>query len=328
MRWIHRSLLLLLFPTWLAGQQPGAVWRGPEPIRRQPYARYLTLDSLGRAITFFLSDGEDRALPLVVYVQGSGSSSHFVSAPPGFASATGHASLVDAARGHARVLLVEKPGVVFGTDGRGDPSPEFRREHTLERWSAAIVAAITAARTLPGVDTTRLLVIGHSEGGIVASRVARLMPTVDHVVLLAGEGPSQLVSLVALAREGALLAQTGDTPDHRERAVHAAWDSIRADPLNPDRSWFGHAFPRWSSFLATSPIEQLAGVRARVLIVQGTADRAVLPATADSLFRVLRARGQAVEIQHVVGADHSFRLATGEDRWGNVLSAALDWFRR
>jgi dipeptidyl aminopeptidase/acylaminoacyl peptidase len=328
MRFAYRLVVATLLPAVLSSQQPQQVLHGPEPIRRQPYARYVTHDTLGRPITFFLSDSGDRALPLVVYVQGSGFASHFVPASVGFASGTGHASLVDAARGRARVLLVEKPGVTFGSDGRGEPPAEFRREHTLEHWSTAIVAAIRAARTLPSVDTTRLLVIGHSEGGIVAARVARVLPEVGHVALLAGEGPSQWVSLVALAREGALLAQVGETPDQREHAVRAAWDSIRADPHNASRMWFGHAYPRWASFLSTSPIEQLAGARARVLIVQGDADRAVLPSTADSLYAALRARGQEAQIERVGGADHSFRLASGEDRWGTVLSRVLDWFQR
>ena len=57
MRWLFRSrFLLLAFPAWLSAQQPSLVLRGPEPIRRQPYARYSTLDSLGRTITFSLEE--------------------------------------------------------------------------------------------------------------------------------------------------------------------------------------------------------------------------------------------------------------------------------
>lgn len=320
-----RLTLLALLPLSLVAQQPGTVLTGPESIRRQPYARYTTLDSLQRTIQFYLAEPADAPVPLVVYVQGSGFSSHFVPAAPGYASATGHASLFDAARGRARVLLVEKPGVAFGDAGGGDPPLLFRREHTLERWSAAVVAAIVAARTLPGVDTTRLVVVGHSEGGIVAARVARLLPSVTHVALLAGEGPSQLHSLVALARDGALLESSGDTPAQREAAVRAAWDSIRNDPHNPGRTWFGHAYPRWWSFLATSSIEQIDGVAARVLLVQGSADKAVLPSSADSLFRVLKSRDVDVRLERVAGADHSFRLGSGEDRWGAVLGTVLEW---
>jgi predicted esterase len=321
---IARLALWIVLPPLLVAQQPARTVSGPEPIRRQPYARYTTTDALDRTITFHLSADSAASLPLVVYVQGSGASSHFVPAEVGYRSATGHASLADAARGRARVLLVEKPGVAFGDDG-STHSSAFRREHTLERWSVAIVAAIEAASALPGVDRARLILVGHSEGGIVAARVARLVPRTSHVALLAGEGPSQLHSLRLLAREGALLQHSGTSPDARERALHAAWDSIRADAANAERTWFGHAYPRWASFLRTSPIEQLEGVRARVMIVQGTGDRAVHPATADSLHAVLRARGADVRIEHVTGADHSFRLASGEDRWGAVMHQVLDW---
>lgn len=324
----HFFRLLVLFHLIappLSAQAVGGLIEGPSPIRRQPYARYATRDSLGRTITFYVSEQAAGPLPLVVYVQGSGFSSHFEPSQSGYASATGHASLVDAANGRARVLLVEKPGVEFGQDGTGEPPRGFRREHTLERWSSAIVAAIAAAQTLPGIDASRLILVGHSEGGIVAARVARLLPQVSHVALLAGEGPSQLFSLVALARDGSLLTHTGDTPDAREAAVRAVWDSIRADPHNAQRTWFGHAYPRWSSFLSSSPIAELEGVMARVLIVQGSADRAVLPASADSLYRVLQSRAVDSRLERIEGADHSFRLASGEDRWGAVLAMVLDW---
>lgn len=326
MRVLHLVLLVAAAASASASAQaPGPPLGGPVPVPQQPYLRYETVDSLGRSIVFFLSEGDATPLPLAVYVQGSGFSSHFVENGAGFRSATGHASLADVARGHARVLLVEKPGTRFGVSGAGDPPDAFRREHTLPRWGEAVAAAVRAARTLPGIDPSRMLVIGHSEGGIVAARLARTVPGVTHVALLAGEGPTQLFSLLRLARAGALLAATGATPDARERALLAAWDTIRAHPDDPDRLWFGHAYPRWASFLATSPEEALEGFQGKVLIVQGLADRAVDPASAEALYATLMSHGQSVTLRRVAGADHSFRLASGQDLWAAILEEVVEW---
>ncbi|HEX6838567.1 MAG TPA: hypothetical protein VF334_18445 [Polyangia bacterium] len=79
-------------------------------------------------------------------------------------------------------------------------SAEFLREHMLSRWAEAVAAAIRSAVKLPEVDPRRLLVVGWSEGGIVAARVAADHPRmVTHVASLAGGGPTQLFDLVVAA---------------------------------------------------------------------------------------------------------------------------------
>src|SRR5262249_44396631 len=156
-------------------------------------------------ITFYVSMTEhaSRALPLLVFVQGSGCQSLF--------RKTGERVLGDyqnvlatVAQGKARVLAVEKPGVKYLDAPRGPGSAqegreEFLREHTLPRWVEAVVAALRTARTLPGVDAKRVLVLGHSEGGMVAAHVAAADAGVTHVASLSGNGPSQLFDLVEVA---------------------------------------------------------------------------------------------------------------------------------
>jgi predicted esterase len=95
----------------------------------------------------------------------------------------------------ARVLVVEKPGVAF-LDRQADPEdaktcrPEFLAEHTLDRWTEAIVVSIKAAQELPGIDPTKTLVIGGSEGGVVAVHVTKIMPSVSYAASIAGGGPN------------------------------------------------------------------------------------------------------------------------------------------
>jgi pimeloyl-ACP methyl ester carboxylesterase len=53
-----------------------------------------------------------------------------------------------------------------------DGSREFLEEHTLPRWAIANVAALKAVLARPEIDPKRVLVVSHSEGGIVAARLA------------------------------------------------------------------------------------------------------------------------------------------------------------
>src|ERR1019366_5820882 len=63
---------------------------------------------------------------------------------------------------------------------------------TLERWATTIADAIKAAQALPGVETSKTLVIGISEGCIVAMRVSNVSPVVTHAASLSGGGPVYL----------------------------------------------------------------------------------------------------------------------------------------
>lgn len=135
-----------------------------DKIPGQPFRRYATEDKFDRRIDFYLSEpaAGAAALPLIVFIQGAGCSSHFPII--GGKAGKGVADLLhDVVVRRARVLAVEKPGVVFLDEREGEPMrescrPEFFREHTLERWTEAVAASIRApARPRSAGNRLRLL---------------------------------------------------------------------------------------------------------------------------------------------------------------------------
>lgn len=336
MRWLFSLNTVLMCLTALAlADGPPAARRDPTALGT-PFDRYATTDKLGRTITFYVShppaDGKPR--PIVLFVQGSGASSVFRTREG--KTSGGLQNLVrDAANGRARVLVVEKPGVQFGDDPANPGSainarPEFRHEHTLPRWVEAVAAAVRAAHTLPDIDRTRTLVMGHSEGGIVSAHIAALEPAVTHVGILAGGGPTQLYDLIELARLGHMFAGAADTPEGRVKRVLDDWAKVQADPNSADKLWLGHPHRRWTSFLATSTLEGLLKSKARVFVSQGTEDKAVAVSGFEMLRAELLAKGRDVTAERLDGVDHSFRKA-GEDAKnpGGMRAAferVLGWF--
>lgn len=307
--------------------------KNPESIPGQPYEKFSTRDRFGREIIFYLSkaDTGGNALPLVEYIEGSGCGSRFEERNGKVRPAGGHIVVADVFKNKARVLVVEKPGVKYlfqPQDGCKD-SAEFNRELTLERWAEANEAAIRAARRLPLIDKSKTLVAGHSEGGLVACRVARDLPEIiTHVSTIAGGGASQLFDLISLARQGEFFDEVSPDAQQRVQFVLDKWKDIQSDPASAEKFFFGFAYRRWSSFLAASPIEELSATQAKIYIAQGTADKAVDPASADALYAQLVAKNKQVTYDRVEGANHSFRIKDKPktDGWQELFERIGKWF--
>ena len=302
-----------------------------------PFDRYTTRDSLGRTITFYLSvaPAEERPTrrPVVLFIPGSGCQSVFQKRGERVSGGY-HTVLFQEAKGRARILVVEKPGVKY-LDAPPPAAPlektasdEFLKEHTLPRWAEANAAALRAAWAFPGVDAARTLVVGHSEGSLVAAHVAAGLPRVTHVASLAGGGPTQLFDFVANAAR----AQSDDKPGdagRRVQAVFDAWAKIQQDPESITQFWLGHPYRRWSSFLTHSVLEELLRTKARIYVAAGTRDAVIPVAAHDMLVAELRTRGRDVTAERLEGADHGFlteefpRPPAGMQA---VLGRVLEWF--
>lgn len=340
---ITSSLLSFSLPFLLLAVFSGAVAQTkvrryepsgrPEPIAGQPYERFSTRDRFGREITFYLSTAPaaHTPLPLVAYIEGSGCGSRFEERGGKILPTGGHIVVADAFKGKARVLVVEKPGVkyLFQPEDGCKGMAEFNREHTLERWAEANEAAIRAARRLPQVAKGRALVVGHSEGGLVACRVARELPEiVTHVATAAGGGASQLYDLISLARKGQFFEEVSPDAEARVQYVMGKWKEIESDPMNSEKFFFGFAYRRWSTFLTSSQIEELTAVQAKIYVAQGTADTAVEPTSADALFAHLVSKHREVTYDRVEGANHSFRIKDkpNTDGWQELFERIGKWF--
>jgi len=114
------------------------------PVGDKPFRRYIADGGDGKRITFYLSTqpAPSHPVPLIVWVQGTGCSSQFVSDGKRMSGGL-QGILYSVARGRARILAVEKPGVEFldypPDDGDARSCrPEFLAEFTLDRWATTI----------------------------------------------------------------------------------------------------------------------------------------------------------------------------------------------
>lgn len=187
-------------------------------------------------------------------------------------------------------------------DDRGTAAStgRFAGSTTLD-FARDAAAAVAWLRASPSVDGTRVALIGHSEGALVALLAAPALPSVRALVLLgAASRPGR-----ELARWQRQAVVTRDLaafpPSERTPVLTAAEDE--AERLAEREPWV-------RTWFALDPREA-AGTAARtthapVLLVHGETDQQVPVAQAEELAAALRAGGSAVRVVRLPRTNHLF----------------------
>jgi pimeloyl-ACP methyl ester carboxylesterase len=299
-----------------------AAWSLPAAaqVPSTAFQKKVITDKLGRKVTYYVSHPGGPA-PLLLMIQGSGCT-------PVLASENGGSTLYNlgpyADEQRFTVMAVEKPYAESKSNGAGTAqgcSSQFNRDFTASSWLEALRASLTDARKLSWVDTRRTLVMGLSEGAVMASMLAARDPAVTDVISIGGSGTTQLYDLVLGAYDchdrSACIAEV-------ERQAKA----IAAAPESSTQFAWGHPHKRWSSFFKVDPSQELLRSKARVYVLFGTADESVPPASQELIAAKLRSAGRDVVVRRVPDVGHSL-LPKNSNDWSELdreMNASLDWF--
>lgn len=260
-------------------------------------------------------------VPLVITISGSGEQERDSRLGP----VAGYAIFRDIAdtlgrRGIA-VLRVDDRGVGAST-GR-----ETRAVATSVDYASDVKEIIKYARTRKDIDANKIVLLGHSEGGMIAPMVASQDKQLRAIVLLAG--PAYTGRRVMTFQNQDAINQvktlTATQRDSIMKTVPAALDSLGR--VNP---WLGF-------FMQHDPLKTARLVTQPVLIVQGETDHQVTPEQADTLAIAMRDAGNKdVTVKKFADTDHLFLAdpsgvasgyATLPDKHVRrpVLGAVADW---
>lgn len=270
------------------------------------FVRFLLTPTNGPPVEYYISQPQAPA-PLVMYLQGSGCTPVFP--PSGFGK--DHTSTVFSSTTMARaypvaVMVINKPYVPVVAPRNGGVATncpkEFNDYFSLESWVSHIKTAYEHALKQPWVDSRRTLVIGISEGATVAAALAAREPRITNLALVGGSGPTQLYDFIA----GAYASSTDQT-----KVLAALEDlelkraAIASAPQDSTQFAWGHPYKRWSSFFASSSVDNLTKTAANIYVVSGMADTSVPILSTEVLYAELIRRGRNITMRRIPGGNHA-----------------------
>ena len=167
-----------------------------------------------------------------------------------------------------------------GTGG-SDAGPTGAAAPTSADFADDIRAGLAYLRTRRDIDATRLALVGHSEGGLIAPMIAAADPKLRALVLMAGPAHTGRAILKYQQEYAAdsMLHLSGTPRDSAVRDMAAKLDSS------------AKTVPWIHFFLDYDPIATAKRVKQPVLILQGATDRQVTPEQAPELAAAFRAAG-------------------------------------
>lgn len=240
---------------------------------------------------------------------------------------------------------------VFRYDDRGvgESKGDFTTATTFD-FTTDVEAAIDYLKSRNHVDSSKIGLIGHSEGGIIAPMVASKNKNVAFAVLLGGTGVNGAEILLSQSRKAGELAGTSkDFLDENEKLASIIYDIIRANTEeeilktnitnalndyktnNPQSPLTPHITPMmiaqqlsvlksdWlCNFIRIEPKDYLEKTTCPVLALNGSKDIQVLPDINLEGIKKGLANNKDVTIKKLEGLNHLFQNA----ETGNVQEYA------
>lgn len=146
----------------------------------------------------------------------------------------------------------------------------------------------------PGIDPKRIMLVGYSEGGLIAPMVAATDPSIAGLITLAGPGVPGVEVARYQVEQPILKDPTIPEADREKELAKQLGDALK------DLS--AHE----TSFLAIDPIEYDRQVRCPALIIQGGADATVPVRSAERIAAAMRAGGNLdVTVRIFPGVSHA-----------------------
>jgi pimeloyl-ACP methyl ester carboxylesterase len=265
--------------------------------------------------------------PLLVFVSGSGCSSNF-RLSEGRGQPAWFDKEIRQVAGRVQFLVPDRPGVRLLEQsphpGLGtDCSTEFALHSDFEEVAQGLAALVDYVVAKQKGRPPYVLVIGVSDGGPIAAKVAAKSKSVSHVALISGGGDNQLEELLLSPPTNGGFEERDN--DRVENVFQMLSEVLRS--TDGAEVLFGHPVKRWKSAFAISVRGALRESPAAVYLVGGTHDESVPIASTDLLAANLIRAGKSLVFERIPGADHGLRTNSADPtaRRQKAIRSIINW---
>jgi len=164
----------------------------------------------------------------------------------------------------AQVYVLNKRFVGDRNTGMFGCGEEFHLTNNPEQWVSDYAEFIRAQLGFFKERPKRILLVGVSEGGEVAARVAGIVPEVTHLGIIGSGGYPLRRSLATLKDKGVIRAD-----------VETGWRDIETDPHSVDKSWYGNRYRWWSDIMDIDPLPFYLKLNIPIIIGFGERDESI-----------------------------------------------------
>jgi len=203
--------------------------------------------------------------------------------------------------------------VVLRYDKRGVGQSGGRTEQaTLDDYADDLRGALTWLSKRDDIDSRRIAVAGHSEGGAVALIAAADNDKIKSLILIASPGVRG--SDLILEQQQRLLDLMSTPSAERQAKIDLQKRIQQAVTSGTEKEWQGIPpelrkqadTPWFRSLLTFDPARVMPKVKQPILVIQGDLDQQVFPHNADRLVELARQRKKAApaEALHLPGINH------------------------
>jgi dienelactone hydrolase len=227
----------------------------------------------------------------------------------------------------ADLLTVEKYGIDASLPYELDPEradcpTAYLQNDNLRQRLKDYRSVITQVRKQNAYQ--RVVVLGGSEGAVVAASLANWPTQVDAVVWLNGGGRwfiDDVLHNIEMSSESAAQKAEG-VKEFREFAEH-----VRSGPAT-SLTASNHGYIWWKQMLEIDQLAILKRATVPMLVMQGGADHSVSPAKFNNMAERLVAAGKDnIQVRRYPLLDHGFRGADKKSRMGEVADDIRSWLK-
>lgn len=230
-------------------------------------------------------------------------------------------------RPEADLLLIEKYGITrelaFSSDAERTDCPQahIRNDSPKQRVSdiKAVLREVRSDFSYP-----RLIVVGGSEGALIANLLAAELNTIDATVAFNGGGRMFVDDVLHSIRASAVSSEAAE--EAAQEFLGFSKHVLNSEPSDLQVS--GHGYQWWYQMLSIDQLEILKEVNTPILLIQGGRDSSVSSAKVSEMIETLRkAQKNNIDFTPYENLDHTFYDEQKVSHQRDVVEDIRQWLK-